>query len=64
MISSIVSDIYADVIFENNANNQKINECALEQEDTTLGRKIKGLVLSKIYELFHEMKSPVEDIRR
>ncbi|MEN9946068.1 MAG: hypothetical protein RLZZ293_454 [Pseudomonadota bacterium] len=65
MISSIVSDIYADVIFENNANNQKINECALEQEDTTLGRKIKGLVLSKIYELFHEMKSSVsEDIRR
>ena len=56
MVSPVVSDIYEGVIFENNSNNQIINNHALEQEETILGRKIKGLVLSKIYELFDEMK--------
>ncbi|MCX8514662.1 MAG: DEAD/DEAH box helicase family protein [Burkholderiales bacterium] len=58
MVSPLVSDIYEGVIFENSSNNQIINNHALEQEDSILGRKIKGLVLSKIYELFDEMKFP------
>jgi hypothetical protein len=56
MVSPMVSDIYEDVILENSSNNQVIKNHALEQEDSILGRKIKGLVLSKIYELFDEMK--------
>jgi type I restriction enzyme R subunit len=56
MVSPMVSDIYEDVILENSGNSQVIKNHALEQEDSTLGRKIKGLVLSKIYELFEEMK--------
>jgi len=56
MVSPLVSDIYEGVIFENSNNNQIIKNHALEQEETILGRKLKGLVLSKIYELFDEMK--------
>jgi type I restriction enzyme R subunit len=56
MVSPMVSDIYEDIILENTANNQIIKNHALEQEDSVLGRKIKGLVLSKIFELFDEMK--------
>jgi len=63
MVSPLVSDIYEGVIFENSSNNQIINNHALEQEDTILGRKIKGLVLSKIYELFDEMKMSVNNGR-
>ena len=56
MVSPMVSTIYEYTILENASNNQVIKNNALDQEDGKLGRKIKGLVLSKIYDLFDKMK--------
>lgn len=61
MTSPVVRAIYEDSIFETESNSQTITNIAVEQEDSILGRKLKGLVLSRIYKLFEEMTHSVHN---